>query len=1002
MNAQGHDYRKWIEAGYKDYGKDPWFFIRELAQNSRDAGAAFIRVKIGYTSAKEEVLVFEDDGCGMSYDHAVRYLFRLYASSKGNEKYAAGLFGIGFWTVLQFNPGKIIIESRSNKEQWGVKVDVGAELTTTRTSGHLEHNGTRVTLIRAPRETSSEEFWKKTRAALVRYCSYLRRSTRKAEPLPVYFSGENITGEMNLPGPVSMKFKTELVEGAVGLGSRPRVQLYARGLPVWKGTSLEELSHTPPTPSAAKKQHQQEIGLAQGLAPVFLLNGNRLEVNISRKRVIDNRNLQKVRKTAEKALAQMVEDAADFISPRGLLRQFLDIIHRKTAFIFGSFTKVLLVSLLVIIPLEIILLHSFFKAPSQGTPNGSVTLQADQRYYSGASVRVTEPGSPLDLTYRPPIDTWFKLFTADEYQISSGFLQTLDREEDISFISLDCSQVGLSVELNTRESGKIFLPQPVGYTVDLNSLTFNRVLLGRAEYYPSGEVKLSIPSGGMIRYRCCPVKNRELTVLSAEQQKKLTELPGNLSLPLSIEKKLQDSVQRDMVEKVQIALRLTADLLKYDDSIETANKYARFPGHSDWFRKVTTIGAGDCDILNGVTALFLRKMGIPSQLVVGLVGKEGKVLPGLHAWTEYFDKNNRNKGWDIIDASAHIPRISQVSNFPLSGKGRKPGSLEKSPGIWTRLKESLSYKVVMYFLIAVLSFLLLALITILFRANRSRKVRSLPPQQFRQVQEDLAAMVLHELLHPGAWGREGRIRNFKLIPTINRKPGPVSLRQALHLGTFAKLFTFNINRFAERAVTDNIPDPVTLVSCLKQASVPILDSGNPAFAPLIKLLPGAVHLEGIFALKAEVPGKSADVRTGVSDLTTQLLAAVNQRLQSISKKMPLCLLAPGLQTADFHDVDLSALPSLEKWGLAKRFIAVNPGSKRVKELAHLFQKNPGLAQYRLIVILLKGSGLISHPMTVVIEKVSRQLLNQKFLQGGPGGAVFSKSAPPGRRRQVNE
>jgi hypothetical protein len=25
--------------------------------------------------------------------------------------------------------------------------------------------------------------------------------------------------------------------------------------------------------------------------------------------------------------------------------------------------------------------------------------------------------------------------------------------------------------------------------------------------------------------------------------------------------------------------------------------------------------------------------------------------------------------------------------------------------------------------------------------------------------------------------------------------------------------------------------------------------------------------------------------------------------------------------------------------------------------------------------------------------------NQKFLQGGPGGAVFSKSAPPGRRRQ---
>jgi hypothetical protein len=28
--------------------------------------------------------------------------------------------------------------------------------------------------------------------------------------------------------------------------------------------------------------------------------------------------------------------------------------------------------------------------------------------------------------------------------------------------------------------------------------------------------------------------------------------------------------------------------------------------------------------------------------------------------------------------------------------------------------------------------------------------------------------------------------------------------------------------------------------------------------------------------------------------------------------------------------------------------------------------------------------------------------NEKFLPGGPGGAVFSKSAPPGRRRQKGE
>jgi hypothetical protein len=676
-------------------------------------------------------------------------------------------------------------------------------------------------------------------------------------------------------------------------------------------------------------------------------------------------------------------------------------------------------------------LRSLYKAPQKETTITSVTLQADQRYYSGASVRITDPGDPLDLNYHPPINTWFKLFTADEYHISSGFLQTSDKkgvappthsrsarcrsfEGVISKACFFCKLLqdinikevtpapstyygggggksngqdkdtkdDMSIELNTRESGKIFLPQPVGYKVELNSITFNRGSILGAGYYPGGEVMISIPSGGTIRYRCRPVKSRELPALSAAQLKKLTELPGDLSLPFSLEKELRDSVKLDMAKKLKIAMRLTADLLKYDDSIKTAKSYARSPDHSDWFRKVTTIGAGDCDILNGVTALFLRKMGIPAQLVVGFVGEKGKVLPGMHAWTEYYDKNNNGRGWNILDVSAHTPRVIQVSTSPSTGNGQEPGILEESPETGTGGVEGLSYKVVVYSLMVVLLLLLLLLFFVLFRASRSRQVRSFPPQQLRQVQEDLAAMVLHELLHPGAWGREGGIRNFKLIPTINSKRGPISLRQAFNLGTFGKLFTFNINTFAERASADNIPEPETLVACLKQSSLPILDSGNPAFAPLVKLLPGAVHLEGVFALKVVVPGKAAGVGTGVRDLTEQLLAAVNQRLQTISRKMPLCVLASGLESADFYDVDLSALPSLEKWGLPRRFIAVNPGSSRVKKLAQLFQKNPGLAQFRLMVVLLKESGMISYPMTVVIEKVSHQLLNQKFLRGG--------------------
>ena len=40
-------------------------------------------------------------------------------------------------------------------------------------------------------------------------------------------------------------------------------------------------------------------------------------------------------------------------------------------------------------------------------------------------------------------------------------------------------------------------------------------------------------------------------------------------------------------------------------------------------------------------------MGIPARLVIGLIGVQGRIQSGLHAWSEYFDR-----GWKISDASA--------------------------------------------------------------------------------------------------------------------------------------------------------------------------------------------------------------------------------------------------------------------------------------------------------------------------------------------------------------
>ncbi|HET6586048.1 MAG TPA: ATP-binding protein, partial [Nannocystaceae bacterium] len=67
------------------YGPDPWIFVRELLQNSRDAGAHHVRFVVEQDGALERVTCI-DDGEGMTFEHARRYLFSLYASSKEGAK----------------------------------------------------------------------------------------------------------------------------------------------------------------------------------------------------------------------------------------------------------------------------------------------------------------------------------------------------------------------------------------------------------------------------------------------------------------------------------------------------------------------------------------------------------------------------------------------------------------------------------------------------------------------------------------------------------------------------------------------------------------------------------------------------------------------------------------------------------------------------------------------------------------------------------------------------
>jgi hypothetical protein len=952
---KGSDVRKWIEAGFKDYGKAPWFFIRELAQNSRDAGAKTIRVKAGRTTKNNEILIFEDDGHGMTYDHAARYLFCLYASSKTDEKYSAGIFGIGFWTVLKFNPSKIIIESCFKGKKWGVLVDT--DLNTTPTACDLTESGTRITLVRPPMETTAGEFVKKTEQALVRYCSYLRRNTRNAPPLPVLFSGKNITRKMNLPGPVRLRFNQGLVEGVVGLAPRPQVRLFARGLPVWQGTTLDELSHTPPGQGSQKE-------MARGLAPVFLLNGSNLEVNISRRKVIDNRALQKVRKAAESALSQLVERVADSVSPRNFLQRFSDGFKKTTASILRSFWKTILVIVLLILPLEYILLTTFYKKSPGPGQSPMLSMKVENNRYSGASVGAISSRRTVDISYHPPVTTWFKMYHSEEYQQASGFIQPFTGSQNIPFPPIDCAQKSITIEYPTPEKGILLLPQPVAHAIDPDSMTLDGLLVSSVDYRLSGGVVTTIPHSGVIRYQCCPLQEKESLSMSAVER--LTQLPQHLSMPASIQNILNDSMELSTDKKVEIALRITINLLKYDDSSEIAETYRNSSG-SDWFQKVINIGAGDCDILNGITILFLRKMGIPARLVIGLTGENGKILPGMHAWTEYFDG-----GWRCLDSTIYTPsnrETGTAESTPHSFR-RYPEAVDKlDPPIDMEAIKALPFKKEKMLknrenqmvtptrwrsfypiLLFAIFFIFVLFILFLIWTRRKRPDSSFKAGDMPRVKDHLAGMALHALLHPRAWGENTNIRSVKILPTITGPP--LSLRQALKLSKTGRLFY--------------ISQTNPLVRHLEKAPVPILKTGHPGFDPLIKLLPGGISLDRIFALRAVVPEKADHPLMG------QLLSGVSRLLS-----LP-CLAAPGLLTGDFFDVDLSPLPSrsVSVIGIPNQFIAVNPGSSQIQSILSLFKENPQLAQFRLVKILLKESGLFSTSHDVILEKVSRHLLKE--------------------------
>ena len=69
--------------------------------------------------------------------------------------------------------------------------------------------------------------------------------------------------------------------------------------------------------------------------------------------------------------------------------------------------------------------------------------------------------------------------------------------------------------------------------------------------------------------------------------------------------------------------------------------------HEGFIQRTLSIGAGDCDVQNGLLTALAQAAGVPARLAVGYLGQAGRVLPQLHGWVEYRQGNR----WLVADAT---------------------------------------------------------------------------------------------------------------------------------------------------------------------------------------------------------------------------------------------------------------------------------------------------------------------------------------------------------------
>lgn len=648
------DFRERALHEARRYGDDPYVFVRELIQNARDADARAVHFHVELGAGRSRVAC-RDDGMGMSLDHARRYLFTLYASSKERVGRDAGRFGVGFWSVLRLEPERILVRSwPRHGPAW--EIALSGDLATAVQSDapacpFAAGHGTEVLLERAREDT---ELRRRVRDAAIQSARFVTRRGDPGTPLELRVDGERMNAPFALGRP-SVAFRRRGIRGVVGLASEARVELFARGLRVRSAASLADLH----AGSGATRVRFPET---EGLVPRALLDGQDLEPLLARSDVKDDRALRRLLRLAESELCRLVDRQLALARPEARWRR----------------AARLGLALLALAGVGLLGRGAWSARGARSVaqeemPTKSPRSEAPRVWlepFRDPGSAYAGPEASRDLTVlRVPL---LRYAPAEERPLLAVLRMADSRlpppapQPDGRYEGGPCVAHCLEIELLVEgDAGPLRLPRATGHVLDAESVRVDgqpTPLLASGLGEPL--IVRTTARRALVRYRSGP--GRE--AVATERPRLTPPAPGLRAVAAAL-------AGLAPAGRVAAAVAWVRGAVRYSTAAQVvADHRSAAEAGADVVARALRIGAGDCDVQNAVLATLLQDAGVPARLVVGHVGENGGALPALHAWVEWRDSEGR---WRAADASADPS--AGVPPAPLAATGRARAARSEAP-----------------------------------------------------------------------------------------------------------------------------------------------------------------------------------------------------------------------------------------------------------------------------------------------------------------------------------